>query len=247
MARPRSPGTGIRAVLVHSPVEAVHQPDNPLQRVKLVHLMRHGEGEHNAACDAKSSEDFYESEEYADAPLTQAGEQQARDAAKGLKGAAVQLVVASPLTRTLQTVSHILEALGWEDAAVQPKLVALEACREGMTYGVHPCNRRRPISVVRQEFPDFDFSEIADDPDVIWDPAAAESDDALDARVTAFLEWLAEREEEVVLVSTHCVFLHALLSRHVDVERADCSDPWFGRGELRTFKMFFEAGSGAVH
>ena len=227
----------MQSLLVHP------QANDPSQMVKVVHFMRHGEGEHNAACDSRGSKAFYHSEEFADAPLTKAGEQQAKDIGKALKGVPVQLVVASPLTRTLQTVGHVMQEWREEDAARQPRLVALEWCREGMTHGVQPCNRRRPVSVVRQEFPQFDFSEVADDEDMIWDPKVGESEDALDARITAFLAWLAGREEENVLVSTHSLFLHALLSRHLELEHGSC-DPWFRRGELRSFMIFFDAASG---
>ncbi|EKX49752.1 hypothetical protein GUITHDRAFT_43927, partial [Guillardia theta CCMP2712] len=179
---------------------------------KIVHLMRHGEGEHNAACDIAGDEDLYEDERYFDAGLTNDGKEQARDAGIQLQGSKLDAVVASPLSRALQTAMIAYRA--WKDHSQptlsDPRFVCVEWCREGMTYGVHPCNRRRAISEVKSEFPQFDFSHIATDEDEIWRRDGSESQQDLNHRVSLFLEWLENLEAKHVLVCTHCVFLHAL-------------------------------------
>ena len=70
---------------------------------KVLHLVRHGESEYNAACGAPGSS--WDEPLIFDAPLSQLGRQQA--AALGAQLSATvspnALWVASPLTRTIQT------------------------------------------------------------------------------------------------------------------------------------------------
>lgn len=70
----------------------------------------------------------------------------------------VDVVLVSPLTRTLETASLMFPQAVAEDGKTgggggtsrAPPFVAVELCREA--FGGHPCDQRRPISVVRREF-----------------------------------------------------------------------------------------------
>lgn len=99
----------------------------------------------------------YEDPCFVDPELTALGKQQC----EGLKARAaevrlqekLELLVVSPLRRTLETAMHAfdtkLERTPW---------VAHEAVRERI--GRNPCDRRRPLSEIKAEFPAVDFSHV---------------------------------------------------------------------------------------
>jgi hypothetical protein len=47
---------------------------------------------------------------------------------------------------------------------------------------IHPCDKRRSISEIKQQFPGVDFSLITDDEDVLWKPNERETADSIKAR-----------------------------------------------------------------
>uniref|UniRef100_A0A7S0DVM4 Phosphoglycerate mutase n=1 Tax=Hanusia phi TaxID=3032 RepID=A0A7S0DVM4_9CRYP len=184
---------------------------------------------------------MYEDERYFDAGLTIDGREQAKEAGLLLQGSKLDVVVASPLSRALQTAMIACKA--WKSPSQpllkDPRFVCVEWCREGMTCGVHPCNRRRTISEIKSEYPQFDFSSITSNEDDIWRHDKAETQQDLNHRVALFLEWLETLEAKHVLICSHCVFLHALFADFVK-EQHNTANSWFGRGELRSFVFEFQ-------
>jgi broad specificity phosphatase PhoE len=73
--------------------------------MKTIYLVRHGESEANARGLLAGSN--------LDTPLTQKGEEQARQTGQSLKGRQVDLVVSSPLSRTYVTANIIAEVIGF--------------------------------------------------------------------------------------------------------------------------------------
>ena len=71
----------------------------------------------------------------------------------------VDVVLVSPLTRAVETALLMFPS----DPAPTVPIVAVEWCREA--HGGHPCDQRRPISVISKEFPQINFSQIASDED----------------------------------------------------------------------------------
>ena len=87
------------------------------------------------------------------------------------------LVVVSPLTRTLETCHHIFSPArkpgvpdfldfrpapdGSGEVVRAPRVLVREECRE--RWGRYVCDGRRPVSELIKEFPDFDFSAIRHD------------------------------------------------------------------------------------
>ena len=183
---------------------------------KLLHIVRHAEGFHN-------TERKHVAERSHDARLTPNGEAQcaALRAALGELAAFSSpslLVVASPLTRTLQTASLCFPGA---------RIVALEEVRETCNFR---CDGRRSLELIRPEFPHVDFSNCADDDDALWAHYEAlhggadayrghrESADlpALAARAARARAWLAARPEPMIVVVTHCAFLQAVLGPRLD-------------------------------
>ncbi|XP_047327637.1 phosphoglycerate mutase-like protein [Impatiens glandulifera] len=208
----------------------------PLHRCKTIHLVRHAQGFHNVA--GEKDHDAYMSEELFDANLTSFGWQQVDNLRKHVDSSGisqkVELVIVSPLTRTMQTAVGVFGGGGGggdyaaggnvplmvenggdsNRCAVSslncPPFLAVELCREHL--GVHPCDRRRSITEYKPVFPAIDFSEIENDGDIWWKPDIREKDEEIAARGMEFLKWLWGRKEKEIAVVTHSGFLVNTLS-----------------------------------
>ncbi|KAG0622192.1 hypothetical protein M758_3G078500 [Ceratodon purpureus] len=216
----------------------------PVHRSKVIHIVRHGQGFHNVAGEVDHAS--YTSWDYADASLTDLGWQQSEALHKhldvtGIK-AQVELVVVSPLLRTLQTAAGVWGgatlaeggASGGEEvlmvgglgkaphaAIAAPKglkFVANEFCRE--QNGVHPCDRRSSVSSYKKSFPCVDFSEVGTDEDTWWSETERESAQQLFTRARTFVRWLLNRPESRIAVVSHSSFIFHMCH----LFGADCSD-----------------------
>lgn len=216
----------------------------PVHRTKVIHIVRHGQGFHNVAGEVDHAN--YMSWDYADASLTGLGWQQSEALhqhldATGIK-AQVELVVVSPLLRTLQTAAGVfggatlpedgssdgkellmVNGLGKSPHAAIAvpkalKFVANEYCRE--QNGVHPCDRRSNISFYKKSFPYVDFSEVATDEDTWWSETTRETAQELLTRARTFVRWLLDRPESRIAVVSHSSFIFHMCH----LFGADCSD-----------------------
>lgn len=230
----------------------------PLHRCKTLHLVRHAQGIHNVAGEKDHS--AYLSEELFDAHLTPLGWEQVENLHKhvletGLSKR-IELVVVSPLLRTIQTAVGVFGGEGHTDDTDAPPLmvenagnsdhsaisslncppfIAVELCREHL--GVHPCDRRRSISEYRPLFPAIDFSLIENEEDVLWTVDVREKNEEVAARGLKFLNWLWTRKEKEIAIVTHSGFLYHTLSAfgndcHSSVRSEICTH--FANCELRS-------------
>ncbi|EOA31217.1 hypothetical protein CARUB_v10014383mg [Capsella rubella] len=203
----------------------------PLQRCKTIHLVRHAQGIHNVAGEKDHS--AYSSEDYFDAHLTPLGWQQVDNLRSHVRETQllnkVELVIVSPLLRTIQTA---VGAFGGEEdtngadatplmvanagssdhpaisSLNSPPFLAVELCRE--TMGDHPCDRRRSVTEYKALFPAIDFSI----------PSPRESLEEVAARGVEFIKWLWTRKEKEIAVVSHSGFLHGMLNSF----GKDCAD-----------------------
>uniref|UniRef100_K3W7W0 Phosphoglycerate mutase-like protein n=1 Tax=Globisporangium ultimum (strain ATCC 200006 / CBS 805.95 / DAOM BR144) TaxID=431595 RepID=K3W7W0_GLOUD len=178
-------------------------------QVKLVILMRHGEGLHNAD-KARAGDQVWENElqflpKYIDAPLTEAGVAQSKDAAKVLEeqiscgGLQVQRVIVSPLDRTLATYEHTFASFQ------KIPVTSMEITRE--TLGVCPCDQRKPMASKVATYLHIDFSSVQDEDDVWWKADHRETDEEITARGLQFLhEVYFNQPETHFAVVTHSGF-----------------------------------------
>lgn len=153
-------------------------------------------------------------EDYTDAAITPEGEAQAQAAQSWLQEKAVELVVASPLQRTIQTA---LLAVPEPPGGV---IVAHEGVREVMfgpacTNGTGNASTRHSVTHKQEQFGRMvDFSAVDHDQDELWQGASAqESTEEVHARALGFLDWLDDRDEKVVAVFCHGYFMHSLFNR----------------------------------
>ncbi|KAJ6685697.1 BROAD-SPECIFICITY PHOSPHATASE YOR283W-RELATED [Salix purpurea] len=204
----------------------------PLHRTKTIHLVRHAQGIHNV--EGEKDNNAYLSEELFDAHLTPLGWRQVDNLRKHVYECGVnkkiELVIVSPLLRTMQTAVGVFGGERYMDGINAPPLmvenagksnhpaisslhsppfIAVELCREHL--GVHPCDRRRSISEYRSIFPAIDFSLIESDEDVLWRADVREKDDEVAARGQKFLNWLWTRKEKEIAVVSHSGFLYHTL------------------------------------
>jgi broad specificity phosphatase PhoE len=200
----------------------------PLCHTKTVHFIRHGEGWHNVGL------------ANADAHLTPRGWQQAHALGRHMREhvatAGVQLVVVSPLMRTLETAAgvfgeeesgsagsagDILMVAQGEAAEVRVAHAAMRQ-RRGVTYianelcrerlGPSSCDGRRSRSEAAAAFSGVDFSLIDDDKDPHWRPGNVEPEEAVVLRGRQFLQWLMTLPATNIAVVTHSAFLFFTLS-----------------------------------
>jgi phosphohistidine phosphatase SixA len=158
--------------------------------------IRHGEALHNVVGKIYGTKVY---EQFEDTTLTTNGMRQAMEATV----LQPDLVLVSPLTRTLQTATLMFPNV---------KMVALECLKE---YPQHTeiCNRRSPISTIGKLFPHVDFSDcqtnVQDWPN---DPPTP------DDNIKIFYNKLDTFEEVSVAVVTHSTWLKYFIMGKVESE-----------------------------
>ena len=102
------------------------------------------------------------------------------------------MVLVSPLTRTLQTAEEVFKPL-MDGSEGKPRFEVCESVRERI--GHHPCDKRRTVSELKPQFPQFSFDAILDEEDRLWSEAREPTEDILQ-RARAFLDVLRQRPGE---------------------------------------------------
>jgi len=110
-----------------------------------VYLIRHGQSEFNAAYNETDKIDPM----IFDAPLTQKGIRQAKDTRTTVLDLGIKLVIASPLTRAIQTALHIFEGIA--------PIKILAGHHE---YLIHSCDVGRPPKELQMDFPNLSFDHL---------------------------------------------------------------------------------------
>ena len=234
----------------------------PSAKDKLLHFVRHAEGTHNV------DRHLLKTPAAHDARLTQHGIAQCASLQLQTSVLKPALVVASPLTRTLQTAGHIF---GQHLHAADMAIVALEQVRETVNF---QCDGRRALSVIRDDPSTLlpapvDFDQCAHDHDEIWasyerQHGSYEAYDglretadmpALHARAQAAIAWLGARPEREIVVVSHAAFLrhlfafghepkgelgrHARVVEYADSEASNYMRCYFGNAECRSVVAHF--------
>ena len=172
---------------------------------KEIYLIRHAQSEANAALDLDDPTFYY------DARLTPLGKEQTLITKKKLKSIDFDLMICSPLTRTLQTFSLIFPNS-------ISNTILLPFVREHLD---HSCDVGRQPSVLQKEFPQFKFDNIKkfwwnndspiDEKTINW-----ESFDDLDKRVNKFKSWINTRPEKKIALVSHGTFISRIINYHLN-------------------------------
>ena len=119
-------------------------------------FLRHGEAEHNVLFH-KIGETAFEKEEVRDAPLTEQGIQQAKEAALKLREFKIIDIWSSPLTRCIQTATEAFEETTASHCYLHDNLLE----REG---GNHVCNERKNKEDIKHNYPEWDTTFLPEMP-----------------------------------------------------------------------------------
>lgn len=169
-------------------------------RYKIVHLIRHAQGQHNAAVSATGSEEEYKNWAWHDSRLTDIGVGQASALRPTMEKHTIDVVFVSPLSRAIKT--------GLLAIPEGPPFIVEDLLRERI--GTHPCDKRRSRAEIKADFPSVDVSTLEYEEDEKWSEAREPWAD-VSARAEAVLEKLRARAEARIAVVTHNDFLTALL------------------------------------
>ena len=206
---------------------------------KVVHFIRHAQGHHNVAGEARYED--YELEEFEDSALSPGGVEQCFKAAQKHEEvlAEVPLVVVSIMRRCMQTAEYCFPGLVRKEGCTW---LANEVCRE--QTGSHPCDRRHDTEVFREAYPHVDFSDITAESDPLyWNYGneVREPKDACFERCKVFLDWLSRRPEKEVVVCTHSAILGILVHSLIPHEAFKT----FQNCELRSYTLSITMDTGA--
>ena len=164
---------------------------------KLLYLIRHGHALHNELYTTLGVQAF-RIPEVIDSPLTEIGHTQALNLSKTIMNHNIELVLVSPLLRTLETANNIFRT---HDVPI----VCEEFLRE-YPIGLDTCNKRSDISEMREKFPTMDFSHIKENEDIYWNKHG-ETMEELDTRISKMKDHLLCLPEQTIAIVSHSSFL----------------------------------------
>ena len=210
-----------------------------MTRTQTISFVRHGQAQHNVRAEAKRDagcpfEEFIQQmreDDAFDADLTDVGRAQARSA----RAPDVQLVVASPLSRAVETASLMYPGR---------EIVCVEELREWCGQLVN--SKRRTASQLKERFPFVDVSQL-NEHDERWDSEVLEEEASVARRGMAALSWLSRRPENNIAVVAHGGLLAVTFDPeghggHSCVEAPNPCTKRFSNCEVRTVTLVTEAG-----
>jgi len=167
---------------------------------KKVFFIRHGYALHNKLfweIGAKAYSD------YVDTPLLHKGYIQADECRKRYKKELkdIELVLVSPLTRTLQTAVSIFG----ESTFFRTKIRALDCLMEYPQGGPELCNKRKTREILRRNYPTVEFTYVKDG-EVEWNQNK-ETIKELQSRIDEMIEFIRKRPETKIAVVSHSSIL----------------------------------------
>lgn len=143
--------------------------------MKTIYFVRHGESESNVSGVMSGQGN--------DIPLTSHGREQAKKAGQDLKDKGIELVVCSPLIRTVETATIIAKELGYD-----PQKIVTNPLFAERRYGIY---EGRP-----REIFDEDFLK-----DSVHN--SVETTEQMHERLSKALDWLQSFKEDTILVVSH--------------------------------------------
>lgn len=173
--------------------------------IRTVLCIRHGESTFNAAWRANPVDPLH-----FDAPLSEVGRGQVAQARAAVARYPVEIVLASPLTRALQTAHGLFD--GHPDA---PRIEVVPLLRERVE---NSCDIGRAAALVAAEFPSIDFSRLGDGwwhregtPDARG--ICVEPVELVQQRAAQLREHVLARPERVIALVGHGTFFFCLTGK----------------------------------
>jgi len=118
-----------------------------------------------------------------------------------------EIVLVSPLTRTLQTATTIFSN--------DVKIRALDCLVEYPQGGFEKCNIRKEKKILEAIYPSVDFREI--DEKLLWSQEE-ESKDELNGRINKLWDYIGSLEESLIVVVSHSSYIGQLKDKKMGNE-----------------------------
>lgn len=177
---------------------------------KNIYLIRHGEAQHNINYHKYGSKTFYDIK-YCDTVLTDLGHKQSKELNNTWdKIDEIELVIVSPLYRTLQTATNIfinkdIPIISLVDLTEHPNTA-------------HTCNKRSSLSKLAKKFSNIDFTDIKDEEDYNWiHKEKEETIESLDDRINKIKEYIKNRKENNICIVGHNSFFSQMLYNKISL------------------------------
>jgi len=144
----------------------------------------------------------------------------------------IELVVCSPLTRCLQTASHIFPSYFKSVASSEQQSVSTmtgiieeedehrvldrncRVCCHGdvrEAYGMHYPDKRSSLSQLKSKFPTVTYHPSLTEHDTDWQPNTRETHQDVSRRIHNFFTWLMQQPHDNTAIVTHGVWMECAL------------------------------------
>ena len=174
---------------------------------KNIYCIRHGIAEHNMNYLKYGSSTFYDPQ-FVDTSLVQEGFNQAKQLGETWKDIdTIELVIVSPLKRTLQTACEIFKDK-------QVPMIALEYVRE-FPLGKHTCNKRSSKDMLVAKYSHINFDSLQSNQDDIWIYHREETIEELNLRIQKLKEFIASRSETNIALVNHSSFIGQMKDQEI--------------------------------
>lgn len=174
--------------------------------IKNLYLIRHGHSLHNELFH-KIGVKAFRIPATIDAPLTNEGHLQSIELGQSWpKKKEIELVLVSPLTRTLDTAMNI-----FGDTDIP--MVSEEFLRE-YPIGEDTCNKRSSLTLLKNKYPRIDFNLISDQ-DTLWTSEYRETIDELEQRLDKMVKYLQNRKEKNIAIVGHSSYFGQFKDNHI--------------------------------
>ena len=180
---------------------------------KILHLIRHGHSLHNELFH-KMGVQAFRIPLTIDSPLTNEGHLQSIELGQSWQNKKdIELVLVSPLTRTLETCMNIF-------GDTEIPIISQEFLRE-YPIGEDTCNKRSSLTLLKNRFPKIEF-QLDVDQDTLWREDYRENMIELEQRLEKMITYLQKRSEKNIAIVGHSSFLGQFKDNHIGyIENGD--------------------------
>ena len=180
---------------------------------KSLYLIRHGHSLHNELFH-KIGVQAFRIPLTIDSPLTNEGHLQSIELGQSWQNKKeIELVLVSPLTRTLETCMNIF-------GDTEIPIISQEFLRE-YPIGEDTCNKRSSLSLLKNRFPKIEF-QLDVDQDTLWTEDHRENMIELEQRLEKMITYLQKRPEKNIAIVGHSSFFGQFKDNHIGyIENGD--------------------------
>ena len=180
---------------------------------KSLYLIRHGHSLHNELFH-KIGVQAFRIPATIDSPLTQEGHLQSIELGQSWQRKKdIELVLVSPLTRTLETCMNIF-------GDIDIPIISQEFLRE-YPIGEDTCNKRSSLTLLKNKFPKIEF-QLDVDQDTLWKEDYRENMIELEQRLEKMITYLQKRPEKNIAIVGHSSFFGQFKDNHIGyIENGD--------------------------